>query len=419
MSDKAFANQSKSGEIPSYDGDEKAKATDFANYFCSYAQLYHQKQMLVDHNRMASYHQAIMGNAEMFKDKVVMDVGTGSGILAVWAALAGAKKVYAIEYTDMAKHARQVVEANGVSDIVTVIQGAVEDIKLPIAEDGLEAEEDGGTLVVDIMVSEWMGYFLLRESMLDSVIRARDKYLKKKTGLMFPSHCTMYVAPVIDEDDRKQSVHEYSHTMDDWSEFVDSTRSLYGVDMSVLGKDFDREQKEYYLLSSRWAELGATQLLAEPKAVKAYDMSTCTLEDSRGIAHGEEMATFDFDIDADSTDDECVSGIAGWFTSDFKSRTDEGGADAPKINPAFLSTGPDAGYTHWGQQVMHFQSKIPLLQGETTRLQGSVELMRTKENARLYNCRLRFSNSRRKTGEAKDGNLLMQGPNVEHVYQIP
>ena len=70
MSDEAFANQSKSGEIPSYDGDEKAKATDFANYFCSYAQLYHQKQMLVDHNRMASYHQAIMGNTDVFKDKV-------------------------------------------------------------------------------------------------------------------------------------------------------------------------------------------------------------------------------------------------------------------------------------------------------------------------------------------------------------
>ena len=41
-----FVNASDTGEIPSFNGDEKAKATDFANYFCSYAQLYHQKQML-------------------------------------------------------------------------------------------------------------------------------------------------------------------------------------------------------------------------------------------------------------------------------------------------------------------------------------------------------------------------------------
>jgi type I protein arginine methyltransferase len=92
-----FPNTSGNGEIPSFNGDAKAKATDFANYFCSYAQLYHQKQMLADHNRMAAYHAAILGNADVFKDKVVMDVGTGSGILAVWAAQAGARKVYAGE----------------------------------------------------------------------------------------------------------------------------------------------------------------------------------------------------------------------------------------------------------------------------------------------------------------------------------
>jgi len=97
MSEKgtSFVNASETGEIPSFNGNETAKATDFANYFCSYAQLYHQKQMLADHNRMAAYHAAIMGNSSVFKDKVVMDVGTGSGILAVWAAQAGARRVYA------------------------------------------------------------------------------------------------------------------------------------------------------------------------------------------------------------------------------------------------------------------------------------------------------------------------------------
>jgi 2-polyprenyl-3-methyl-5-hydroxy-6-metoxy-1,4-benzoquinol methylase len=98
MSDD-FVNASETGEIPSFNGDAKAKATDFANYFCSYAQLYHQKQMLADHNRMAAYHSAIMGNPDVFKDKVVMDVGTGSGILAAWAAQAGARKVYASKLT--------------------------------------------------------------------------------------------------------------------------------------------------------------------------------------------------------------------------------------------------------------------------------------------------------------------------------
>ena len=52
-------------------------------------------------------------------------------IYIVWAAQAGAKRVYAIEYTDMAKHAKRGVQANGVDHIVTVIQGAVEDVVLP------------------------------------------------------------------------------------------------------------------------------------------------------------------------------------------------------------------------------------------------------------------------------------------------
>ena len=76
-------SSSSGNNIPTFDPtNEKSKATDYANYFCAYAQLYHQKQMLTDHNRMAAYHAAIVGNANVFKDKVVMDVGTGSGILA-------------------------------------------------------------------------------------------------------------------------------------------------------------------------------------------------------------------------------------------------------------------------------------------------------------------------------------------------
>jgi protein arginine N-methyltransferase 1 len=104
---------------------------------------------------VAAYHSAILGNQDVFRDKVVMDIGTGSGILSVWAAQAGARKVYAIEYTDMAKHAEKVMKANGVDHIVTVLQTAVEDVKLPIESDQLVVEEDGTERCVDIIISEW------------------------------------------------------------------------------------------------------------------------------------------------------------------------------------------------------------------------------------------------------------------------
>lgn len=427
----AFVNATDTGEIPSFNGSDKAKATDFANYFCSYAQLYHQKQMLADHSRMAAYHTAILGNSSIFKDKVVMDVGTGSGILAVWAAQAGARRVYAVEYTDMAKHAKSVMEANGVGDVVTVIQGAVEDIELPIETDCLETEEPddnannnsttSSTQVVDIIISEWMGYFLLRESMLDSLIRVRDKFLKPKTGLMFPSHTTMFFAPVHDEDERKQSAQDYNSAMGDWAEFAESTRTTYGVDMKVLESQFEREQREYYLLSSRWTELAPDAVLAEPAVVKELDMCTCTLLDARGIRAVDRESLFDFDIDADLVSWDSMSAFAGWFTADFRSRTDDiGKAMAPKItNPSFLNTGPENGFTHWGQQTFYLMSRIPLIRGETTRLQGSLEMTRSKENARLYNCRIRYSSSRRSRLEKKDGRILMKGGVIENVYQMP
>ena len=141
-------------------------AADFAQYFCHYATLRHQVQMLVDRPRMDAYFHAITKNAACFRDKVVLDVGAGTGILAVWAAHAGARKVYAVEATRAAEHARALSRHNGVAHVVDVIQGTVGSV----AKTSIEP--------VDIIVSEWMGFLLLRESMLDSVLFARDTWLK-------------------------------------------------------------------------------------------------------------------------------------------------------------------------------------------------------------------------------------------------
>lgn len=210
--------------------------------------------------------------------------------------------------------------------------------------------------------------------------------------------------------------------------------------MSILQSDFDREQREYYVLSSRWAELPTSCLLAPPCIVKELDMHICTVEDARGVglALGKDEgvgAPFEFEIDgrSHSNDDgegggsmvqqqapaTTISGFAGWFTVDFKSRTDDDGKDVAPIvpNPTTLSTGPEMGYTHWGQQVFHLPAAIPVLGGQTTCIAGTLEMMRTKESARLYNVRYRFSTERKKSGG--DGGVLMKGEPMELVYQIP
>ena len=56
---------------------------------------------------------------------------------------------------------------------------------------------------LDIIISEWMGYFLFYESMLDSVIWARDKYLVKD-GKILPVKCSNYIAAI--EDGQYKSV---------------------------------------------------------------------------------------------------------------------------------------------------------------------------------------------------------------------
>lgn len=95
---------------------------------------------------------------------------------------AGARHVYATDVSSMIHNARKIAAANGMSDKITFIQGKVEEAELP---------------QVDIIVSEWMGFCLLSEIMLDCLLQARDKHLVPG-GLMFPDRVSAYVAGIED-----------------------------------------------------------------------------------------------------------------------------------------------------------------------------------------------------------------------------
>ena len=76
------------------------------------------------------------------------------------------------------------MQKNGLEDKITIIKGKMEDIVLPVDK-------------VDVIISEWMGYFLLYESMLDTVLKARDKYLAED-GIMMPDRACLNLVAIED-----------------------------------------------------------------------------------------------------------------------------------------------------------------------------------------------------------------------------
>ncbi|KAL8803756.1 MAG: hypothetical protein Q9182_002966 [Xanthomendoza sp. 2 TL-2023] len=162
--------------------------------------------MLKDSVRTDAYRDFIYDNKNLFAGKVVLDVGCGTGILSLFCAKAGAARVIAVDNSSIIDKAREIVFANGLSDTIQCLRGKIEEVTLPVK-------------AVDIIVSEWMGYCLLYEAMLDSVIWARNRYLVPD-GLMVPSHAALRLSLFADED-------YFREKGSFWN-------SVYGFDMSCM-----------------------------------------------------------------------------------------------------------------------------------------------------------------------------------------
>jgi protein arginine N-methyltransferase 3 len=75
--------------------------------------------MIQDSVRTSTYAQFIMTNPTLFRDAIVLDVGCGTGILSLFAAKSGAKRVIAVDASDIAEKATKIVRANGLDGIIT------------------------------------------------------------------------------------------------------------------------------------------------------------------------------------------------------------------------------------------------------------------------------------------------------------
>ncbi|KAH3678329.1 hypothetical protein WICMUC_001562 [Wickerhamomyces mucosus] len=305
------------------------------HYFDSYSGHYIHEEMLKDTVRTLSYRQAILKNKDLFKDKIVLDVGCGTGILSMFAAQAGAKHVIAVDMSNIIEMATKIVDLNGFSDKITLLRGKLEDVKLPFPK-------------VDIIISEWMGYFLLYESMLDTVLWARDHYLVEG-GLIFPDRATIHIAGIEDGEYKEDKIHYWENVYGfDYSPFIDIAMKEPLVDIV--------ENRAVVTSSSKLIDI---------------DINTVKVED---------LAFFkEFELKAQR--DDLIHGLVSWFDIWFPYNGD-------KKNEVYFSTGPHAHYTHWKQTVFYLDNVIDIRKGETIKL--TLDSKPNKENPRDLDVKITY-----------------------------
>jgi protein arginine N-methyltransferase 1 len=287
---------------------EEGKQNNGEYYWNSYAHFGIHEEMLKDEVRTKSYRSAILNNRHLFRDKVVLDVGCGTGILSLFAAKAGAKKVFAVDASDIAKNCRLIVEDNKLSDVITVIQGKIEEITLPVEK-------------VDIIISEWMGYCLLYESMLNTVLFARDKWLKAE-GIILPDKAVINMCGIEDADYKEDKINYWDN--------------VYGFNFSSI-KKVAMQEPLVDVVESKQVMTGTSRLLS-------IDINTIKIEDLAFKVPFRLVAT---------RDDFCHAFVTS-FDIEF----------TKCLKPVFFSTGPHANYTHWKQTVFYLNEVLSMKKGE-------------------------------------------------------
>ena len=333
-------------------------------YFESYEDIESHEIMLKDRPRNKAYIRALeLANLE---GKVVLDVGTGAaGFLAMVAARCGAKKVYAVEASRMADNAEAIIEHNGYSDVVQVIKGRIEDVQLPEK--------------VDVIISEWMGFYLLHESMLGSVLVARDRFSLlfffffftlnslplspplslslfrwlKPDGIVLPTTAKIYACPVSMDQ-------LYEEKFEFWED-------VEGFDLSgLLPLAMVRALSQPCI-----RVLEPSQLMSAPELVASIDCRTVKPED---------LLNLEANLEFKATKEGILHGMALWFTVDFV--TPQG--------TERLSTGPEADATHWKQTTILFPQAFSVTQDLA--IFSQVLLVPNEENPRRYNVTVDIDN---------------------------
>lgn len=371
---------------------------DDSHYFQSYEANDIHAVMIQDKVRTSTYAHYILTNPYLFRDATVLDVGCGTGILSLFAARGGAKRVIAVDASDIAEKAEKIVEANGFKDIITVVRGKIEDITLP-----------DGITQVDIIVSEWMGYALLYESMLDSVLVARDRFLRPG-GVMAPSQCKMMLS-LCDGSEI------YKDRIGFWND-------VYGFDLSAMAGDLYEE--------AIIDVVGPDTVLSAPYVIKDLllgDITSRQLDFQTKFAlkatveRRTKINSFVLYFDTFFT----VTGHPISPSTQVKTIQEGevvlaevwpvGGKSAPQRRQSLgrekervtsFSTGPLSAPTHWKQTL--FMLREPITVSEGSIVTGSFHCRKSETNSRELDVEIHYS--------AKEDAEAPAGPTIVNMYKV-
>lgn len=272
----------------------------------NFAGLSEHEEMLSDTVRVDAYHDGIHRNIR--EGDVVLDLGTGTGLLAFMAAKAGASKVYAVEHSDFIDVARAIAEDN---DITTVefVQANSREFTPPEK--------------VDVLLHEQMGDELFNENMLENLLDLRDRVLRPG-GRILPAHFQLFVEPV--------SFREEMRVRRFWNIDLPDGIDLGSMERSLAAARFDTGRTDQL-----WIRPGSVvATMGSPEPILEFDLNTL-----------ESIAALPVDhvVERTATTDQIIDGLSVWFTASFDDETS-------------MTTSPLAPVTSWGNRMFRVDEAV-------------------------------------------------------------
>lgn len=268
--------------------------------------LSEHEEMLNDSIRVHAYHDGIRRNVQ--RGDVVLDLGTGSGLLAFMASRAGASKVYAVEHSDFIDVAREIADHNQITNI-EFVQANSREFTPPEP--------------VDVVLHEQMGDELFNENMVENILDLRKRVLAPG-GRILPAHFKLFIEPVVFNESMR--VRRF------WNTTLPDGIDLRHLEQSTTAARFDTGRTDQL-----WVRPGAVaSTLSTPSPILDFDLHTLD---------GVEALQLDHVVSRKAESDVVVDGLCVWFEAAFDSETS-------------LTTSPLAQVTSWGNRMFRLDQEV-------------------------------------------------------------